>query len=333
MPIDDLVKAPNFRINLFAVVPGATSLANGPDGLVHVATSRGEIVRVADRDRDGTAEEAARTGVQLEPPVALTSTGSGATYAFGRDRVVRLDTPGETADRVTLPPGVVQPPRAGGQRHIAAGPDERLYLSLGASCDGCRSRQLAGSIVGMRPDGHELATYVRSAQDPGALDWHPSSGRLTFTDQAPGPLAVERQITGLFQVGARSIEPDGPADPIAFEEAAWLEPVPELAWTFAPGLAPAGIDFYGGDSFPRRFHHALLVTLNPIESAGPPSEVVALRFDRDGRPEGEEVLLAGWRERNGTAWGRPVDVEELDDGSILIADEVAGVIYRLAYRP
>ena len=57
-----------------------------------------------------------------------------------------------------------------------------------------------------------------------------------------------------------------------------------------------------------------------------------MRFDADGNPTGTEVFIDGWLDATGRAWGRPVDVAELPDGSLLVSDDEAGVIYRVTYR-
>jgi glucose/arabinose dehydrogenase len=55
-------------------------------------------------------------------------------------------------------------------------------------------------------------------------------------------------------------------------------------------------------------------------------------FDASGRPTGSDVFIDGWLGNDGRAWGRPVDIAELPDGSLLISDDEAGVIYRVTYR-
>ena len=56
-----------------------------------------------------------------------------------------------------------------------------------------------------------------------------------------------------------------------------------------------------------------------------------VRFDEAGRPVGREIFAEGWLQQ-GRAWGRPVDIKELDDGSLLVSDDHAGVIYRISYQ-
>jgi glucose/arabinose dehydrogenase len=48
-------------------------------------------------------------------------------------------------------------------------------------------------------------------------------------------------------------------------------------------------------------------------------------------PAGQEVFVDGWLGRDGRPWGRVVDVAELPDGSLLVSDDFAGLVYRITY--
>jgi glucose/arabinose dehydrogenase len=56
-----------------------------------------------------------------------------------------------------------------------------------------------------------------------------------------------------------------------------------------------------------------------------------IKFDKKGRATGKEVFADGWL-INGEAWGRPVDILQLPDDSILVSDNYQGVIYRISYK-
>ena len=345
LPIDELRRPAGFKVGLFAVVPGAQSLARGTSGAVYVGTRYGEVVRLWDDDRDGVADRAERQLDGLDPPVGVAVGPDGGMFIAERDGVLRHDP--DAGLEPVLPEGVLPAAPPDRLRPLAFGAEGRLYLGLAPVCRSCPTRGLAGSIVRMRPDGHELEVLVRGV-DASGLGWQDRVGALLFADRASGAIPAAPTVRGLFALSdapeaAFVTAPmgaswDGAAGAAWDAEEGWLEEVETpLSWTFEPGAAPQGIRFYRGTRFPSRFRDGLLVALGPAPGSSPLApaidpKVIAIRFAPDGTPAGEEVLLDGWGARDGEPWGRPVDLETLEDGSVLIADDLAGVVYRLSYR-
>lgn len=338
LPIDELPRPAGFEVGLFAIVPGAQSLARGTSGAVYVGTRHGEVVRLWDDDRDGVAERAERQLDGLDPPLGVAVGPDGGIFVAERDGVLR-HAPDAGLEPV-LPEGVLPAAPPDRLRPLAFDADGRLYLGLAPACRSCPTRGLAGSIVRMRPDGHQLEVLVRGV-DASGLGWQDATGALLFADRASGAIPAAPAVRGLF---ALSDAPEAtlvaaPAGASWDADEVWLEEAERaLSWTFEPGAAPQGIRFYRGTRFPSRFRDGLLVALGPAPGTSPIApaidpKVIAIRFAPDGTPAGEEVLLDGWAARDGEPWGRPVDLETLEDGSVLIADDLAGVVYRLSYRP
>ena len=99
-----------------------------------------------------------------------------------------------------------------------------------------------------------------------------------------------------------------------------------------PHVAPLGIDFYTGTMFPESYQNQAFIaehgSWNRREKIG--YRVKLVHFDENGLATGQEVFAEGWLEED-TNWGRPVDIETLPDGSILISDALANAIYRVTY--
>jgi glucose/arabinose dehydrogenase len=98
--------------------------------------------------------------------------------------------------------------------------------------------------------------------------------------------------------------------------------------------APLGIRFYEGDQFPASYKQQLFIAKHGSWNRSKKSgyEVVLARMDSTGTVTGQEVFVTGWLDAESQeAWGRPVDVQELKDGSLLISDDVANCIYRVIY--
>ena len=104
---------------------------------------------------------------------------------------------------------------------------------------------------------------------------------------------------------------------------------PELK--LGPHVAAVGLTFYTGQQFPAQYQGQLFVAEHGSARRRPPlGHSIALVHIQDGRASGHEVFAQGWFQGE-EAWGRPVDVLELPDGSLLVSDDVQGAIYRIWY--
>jgi glucose/arabinose dehydrogenase len=97
--------------------------------------------------------------------------------------------------------------------------------------------------------------------------------------------------------------------------------------------AALGIEFYDGSMFPAEYRNDAFVAQHGSWNRTDPVgyRVMRVRFDDRGQAVGQEVFIAGWLRGDGEVLGRPVDLEELPDGSLLISDDHAGLIYRVTY--
>jgi glucose/arabinose dehydrogenase len=102
---------------------------------------------------------------------------------------------------------------------------------------------------------------------------------------------------------------------------------------FDAHAAALGIHFYRGSMFPADFRNDALVAEHGSWNRTDPIgyRIMRVRFDDQGAPVGKEVFIEGWLGRDGRAWGRVVDLAELPDGSLLVSDDHAGLIYRVTY--
>ena len=121
------------------------------------------------------------------------------------------------------------------------------------------------------------------------------------------------------------------ADPEFGEKHACSEFTPPVV-KLGPHVAPLGLIFYTGTQFPDNYTNQLLIaehgSWNRAEPIG--YQVSIVRFDANGQAE-KSAFASGWL-RDGEAWGRPVDLEQMPDGSVLVSDDFADVIYRIYYE-
>lgn len=314
---------PGFVIAPWARVPGARSLAVADDGTrVYVGTRESKVFAILDPDRDGLADEVITVAGQLNAPNGIAVGRDGALFVAEQHRIIRLD--GEGGGAVVVPAGVLPDDPRAGPRYAGFGPDGRLYVAIGAPCDGCANRGFAGTIVRMRPDGHELQIFARGIRSVLGFDWHPATGQMFFTDDGaddPGDHAAPDELNFAPRPGLHFGASYGSA----------RLTLPVL--TFEAHSAVRGVDFYEGTMFPPEYRHDAFVAQHGSGDRGDPvgHRIMRVRFEGD-LPVAKEVFIEGWRGRNGDAFGRPVDLEELPDGSLLISDDVAGMVYRVTYR-
>jgi glucose/arabinose dehydrogenase len=92
-----------------------------------------------------------------------------------------------------------------------------------------------------------------------------------------------------------------------------------------------GMKFYTGSMFPARYHHQIFMPEHGSWNRSVPIgyRITLALFDKSRAPR-YEIFAEGWLQGS-TAWGRPVDLVAMADGSLLVSDDKAGVIYRISY--
>jgi glucose/arabinose dehydrogenase len=339
LPLDRLSAPPGVAIEVFAEVPGARSLAVAEEGArIYVGTRDDKVFAILDPERDGVANEVVEVASGLKVPNGVALAPDGALFVVEQHQISRLDPSGER--EVVVPPGVLPDFRHHGRRYAGFSPDGRLYVTIGAPCNVCEVRGFEGTIVRLRPDGHELEVFARGVRNSLGLDWHPATGELFFTDNGGDGLGDLIPPDELNRAPERDLHFGYPylyAPATPYPELEGQEPpgpVTHPALDFEAHAAALGLHFYRGRMFPADFRHDAFVAQHGSWNRTDPIgyRVMRVRFDADGRPIGKEVFIDGWLGVTGRAWGRPVDVAELPDGSLLMSDDEAGVVYRVTYR-
>lgn len=344
LPLERLTLPPGFEIAVWGRIPGARSLTRGDRGTVFVGTRDpdGSVYAIADRDGDHRADELHTLDENLFMPNGVAFRG-GSLYVAEVNRILRfddiesrLDDPGEPAVVTTDLPDM----RHHGWKFIAFSPDGYLHVPVGAPCNRCDSvNPLFASIARMRPDGSGLEVAARGVRMSVGFDWHPETGEMWFTDNNPDWLGDDNppgEMNILTEAGQHFGYPychaGDVSDPWYGRERSCDEFEPPTQ-QLGPHVAAIGMTFYRGDAFPEEYRgHAFVAehgSWNRSERIGYRLTIVR---EEDGRGVGYEDFVTGWiGEPEERPWGRPVDLLELPDGSLLVSDDRAGALYRIRY--
>ena len=335
---------PGFKINLYADnVPGARSLALSPSGVLFVGTRQaGRVYAVVDQDRDMRADRIAviADGLDLPNGVAL---WDGDLYVAEVHRILRYP---QIETRLNAPPKpeVVfdgfPKDRHHGWKFIRFGPDGRLYVPIGAPCNVCRREEaLYATITRLNRDGGEFEIFANGVRNSVGFDWHPQTGELWFTDNGRDWLGDDQPpdelnrapIQGLhfgfpFCHGGVLADPEFGGDQSCSQ---FTAPAAQLG----AHVAALGMRFYTGRMFPESYKNQILIaehgSWNRSRKIGYRVTLVRLQGNR---VSSYEPFAQGWLIED-NAWGRPVDLEIMADGSVLVSDDQNGAIYRISYEP
>lgn len=342
-PLLSKIQLPDgFRIDLFTEsLPNARSLALGANGTIFVGSrSAGKVYALRDTNGDFRADERFEIAVDLNTPNGV-AFRNGDLYVAEIDRILRFP---DIESRLTSPEmevisaGALPDDKWHGWKYIAFGPDDRLYVPVGAPCNICDEEDdRYASIMRMNADGSDLEVFVSGVRNSVGFDWHPETGELWFTENGRdlmGDDVPNDELNHAPQAGLHFGFPYCHAgevlDPRHGEGkdcADYVAPKQKLA----PHAAALGMKFYTGEMFPEEYQGQILIaehgSWNRSEPIGYRLTLVRLNGNQ---ALSYEPFATGWLSGD-KAWGRPVDVLQLPDGSLLVSDDHADAIYRIYY--
>lgn len=336
---------PGFQISVYARAPGARSMTWGTSGTLFVGTrDEGRVYAVA-AGGPATGGEVITIARDLTRPNGV-AFRDGALYVAEISRILRYDG---IEGRLKTPPrpAVVSAefPRDThhGWKFIAFGPDGWLYVPVGAPCNICEPARMYASIHRIKPDGSGLETFARGVRNTVGFDWHPQTKELWFTDNGRDYLGDDAPPDELNHAPRSGLHFGYPychgrniRDPEFGEGkscADYVAPAVELG----PHVAAIGMRFYTGRMFPERYRNRIFIAEHGSWNRTQPIGYRVMLVDPAASgPAKYEVFAEGWLEKSSIgpaqAWGRPADVLVAPDGALLVSDDKAGVIYRIAYR-
>lgn len=358
VPANPVLNVPEgFKVNVFADnLPNVRWLTLTPEGdVLAVQSKQNKINLLQDKNQDGVAENRQIFGDRsngLDQPLGMTFS-QGSFYVANTGEVLRynyqsgqlkLDGAGEKITQLT-PGGYNQH----WTRNIVTSPDgQKLYVSIGSKSNADTEELPRASIQVMNLDGSQRSTYAYGLRNPVGLDFHPVTGKLYTTvnerDQLGDDL-VPDYFTQVKQGGFYGW-------PYAYLAPNLLDPrhllgeqstQPDLAAkTLTPDVlfqahsAALGVQFYDQQKFPSKYHNGAFVAFRGSwnRDRGTGYKIVFIPFDKDNQPLGyyEDFLTGFLTNPDGpSAFARPVGLLVLPDGSLLLAEDGNGRIYRISY--
>lgn len=339
------IKVPEgFKVSIFADnVENARSMTRGANGTIFVGTrDNDKVFALVDNDGDGIAEEQHVIAKGLSTPNGV-AFKDGSLYVAEIGRILRFD---DIEAHLTDPPKYevvtesYPTDKHHGWKYIGFGPDGKLYVPVGAPCNICESEDsIYASMTRINADGTGREIFSKGIRNSVGFDWHPETGELWFTDNGRDRLGDDIPADELNHAPKKGMHFGYPychqgdiLDPELGEGHQCSEFTPP-AQKLGPHVAALGMKFYTGSMFPAEYRHDVFIAEHGSWNRSTPIGYRVMRVKMEnGKASGYEPFAEGWLGADGKAWGRPVDILELPDGSILVSDDFANVIYRISYE-
>ncbi len=359
------IKLPaGFKIDLFAIVPDARQMAVGRNmAVVWVTTRKQAVYSVVDRDMDNVADTVDRfsESVKFDIPAGACYSPDGFLFIAERNRVMMFPAAEyffEGADTVAfaiVKQGELIPPEEESYNHTtrscAIGPDNRIYISLGQpfNVSGPDKQDLynkvgIGGIVSFKRDGTDRQVYATGVRNSVGLAFNPKDKSLWFTDNQVDGMGDETppgELNRAPRAGMWYGHPYDGGGSVRTDEYKGKTIPKDLADRYVKPqvetvahAADLGMMFYTGKMFPAKYHNAIFSAQHGSWNAVKPrgARVMVTYLDDKGNATKMEPFAEGWMTADGFYLGRPTDVHQYVDGSILVSDDKAGAIYRISYH-
>lgn len=348
-----------FKIELYAVVPDARHIAVGSQGVVTiVGTRKDKVWAVTDRNKDRVADEVKDFAPSLKfaIPNGPCFSDDGFLYIAEQNRVLLFpaaeffyESPDVAAFNLVAQ-GDLIPAADESYNHTARvckiGPDGKIYISLGQPFNVAPAENLerntgsgVGGIIRMNLDGSDREVYTYGIRNSVGHDFHPVTGELWFTDNqvdGMGDNIPPGEINRQTEAGQHFGHPWFGGGTVRTNEYAGQDVPVDVVHPASETVAHAadlGMSFYTGKMFPDKYQNAIFSAQHGSWNRTTPvgARVMVTMIDDEGNAT-TEPFAEGWIDENDEYLGRPVDVAQLRDGSILVSDDLAGALYRISYE-
>ena len=335
-----------FEIEIYANnISNARSMDISPSGTIFIGNRHGDnVFAIRDEDEDNIAEKKWLITNKLKNMPNGVAFHKGDLYVAEVDKLWvfkniedNLENPG---DPILIYDDYPKD-KHHGWKYIAFGPDGKLYVPVGAPCNICESKnKMYASITRMNPDGSDREIFAYGVRNTVGFTWNPNNDEMWFTDNGRDMLGDNIppcELNRVTKPGQNFGYPYCHGDDIGDPEFGGKHPCSDFvppARNLGPHVAPLGLKFYNGNMFPNEYKGDIFIAEHGSWNR---SKKIGYRITRvkikENKAISYEPFIYGWlNDEKQEAWGRPVDILILDDGSMLISDDKADLIYRVSYK-
>jgi len=333
---------PGFKIELWASdLPGARQMAWGDKGTLFVGSwfgTGGNVYAVTDDGSKRTVKTI------IKGMVVPTGVGfkDGALYVVDIDKLYKYDNAEANLDN--MPKGQIvyddMPPYIPhGWKYIVIDKNGWVYLPFGPPCNICLPPTSTSQIRHVDPSNGTAEIVALGVRNSVGGDVDPRTGDYWFTENARdwmGDDLPSDKLNHISKIGEdfgypychQGDTPD-PKFAMGHKCSDFSPPVLKLG----NHVAPLGMKFYTGNQFPADYKNNIIIaehgSWNRHQFQG--ARLMRVTVDPDGKNAKQEELASGWIGADGKYRGRPNDVLVAKDGSLLVADDFTGAIYRISY--
>jgi glucose/arabinose dehydrogenase len=345
LPLNSIKLPAGFSISIYAEVENARSLASNAEGTIFVGTrDEDKVYALKDTDGDYKADKKWVLASGLKSPNGV-AFKDGSLFIAEISRITKIENVEKKLNNPGKPVVVYDKyPTEGhhGWKYIAFGPDGKLYVPVGAPCNICESKDpIYASITRLNADGTGLEVFANGVRNTVGFTWHPETKNIWFTDNGRDMLGDDVppcELNTATQAGQHFGYPychGGTVKDPEFGDKKACGDFVKPAQNLNAHVAPLGLKFYTGNMFPASYKNQIILaehgSWNRSKKSG--HKLSLVRLDGAGKSVGYETFASGWLDdATQKVWGRPVDVLLLPDGSMLVSDDYAGVIYRVSYK-
>jgi glucose/arabinose dehydrogenase len=339
IPVDKIKVPAGFKVSLWAHgINNAREMVWGDKGTLFVSSRvAGNVYALVDKG-DAREVKVIAKGLNLPNGVAFKN---GTLYIAEVSRITKMVG---IEDKLDNPPAmevvydILPRDLPHGWKHLAFGPDGKLYFNIGAPCNICVPPDTHANLSRVNPDGTGFEYVAHGVRNSVGFDWHPITKKLYFTTHGRDWMG-EDSPSDRFDVVTKKGQHFGypfchagdMLDPEFGKGKSCNDYVKPLLKT-GPHVAGNGVEFYTGAMFPAEYQNRAFLaqrgSWNRSKKIG--FRVMMVTIDAKGGVAKYEPFAEGWLQGD-EVWGRPVYTRTMKDGSLLIADDYAGAIYRVSY--
>jgi glucose/arabinose dehydrogenase len=339
LPTAQLKLPPGFNIEVYASgIANTRSLRIGDKGTVFVGTRFGNKVTAIVKKDGKTEFKTVAEGLYRPNGLAY---HNGTLYIAELSQISKIDNVEANLDKPSKPTVIYKDlpkDEAHGWKFIAIGPDNKLYVPVGQPGNNVLHDKDHGQIRRINLDGTGAEVIAKGVRNTVGFDWNPVNKQLYFSDNGRDWLnedVPQDELNRITKIGEHFGAPYCYQGNMLDPEFGWGHNCREFTAPIAltgPHSAGLGLRFYTGDMFPKKYRNAIFLarhgSWNRTNKFG--GDVVAIFLNKDGTVRSTEPFITGFLVDNKYI-GRPVDMEIMKDGSMLLSDDWNGAIYRITY--